>query len=65
MMPLLLFIVVCLLLMAGYPVAFTLAGTALIFSAIGQYTGSFDPAFMEACEELGMTMAAGLEAGIY
>lgn len=48
MMPLLLFIVVCLLLMAGYPVAFTLAGTALGFAFVGQLTGSFDAAFLDA-----------------
>jgi tripartite ATP-independent transporter DctM subunit len=48
MMPLLLFIVVCLLLMAGYPVAFTLAGTALGFAFIGQLAGSFDAAFLDA-----------------
>ena len=47
-MPLYLFAAVFILLLTGYPVAFTLAGTALIFSAIGQSTGSFDPAFMEA-----------------
>ena len=28
-------------------------------------TGSFRPEFVEQCEELGMTMAAGLDAGIY
>ena len=27
--------------------------------------GAYDPAFPGQCEELGMTMAAGLEAGIY
>jgi tripartite ATP-independent transporter DctM subunit len=48
MMPLLLFLVVCLLLMAGYPVAFTLAGTALGFAFVGQLTGSFDAAFLDA-----------------
>ncbi|UCC55841.1 MAG: TRAP transporter large permease subunit [Gammaproteobacteria bacterium] len=48
MMPLLLFIAVCLLLMAGYPVAFTLAGTALGFAFIGQLAGSFDTAFLDA-----------------
>ena len=36
------------LLLTGYPVAFTLAGTALIFTVIGETTGSFDPAFLEA-----------------
>ncbi len=36
------------LLLTGYPVAFTLAGTALIFTVIGEATGTFDPAFLEA-----------------
>ena len=27
--------------------------------------GDFQPGFLDQCEELGMTMAAGLEAGIY
>ncbi len=48
MIPLLLFLGVCLLLMAGYPVAFTLAGTALGFAFIGQLAGSFDAAFLGA-----------------
>jgi tripartite ATP-independent transporter DctM subunit len=48
MIPLLLFVVVCLLLMAGYPVAFTLAGTALGFAFIGQLAGGFDAAFLDA-----------------
>jgi tripartite ATP-independent transporter DctM subunit len=47
-MPLLLFIGVCLLLMAGYPVAFTLAGTALGFAFVGQLAGNFDAAFLDA-----------------
>ncbi len=47
-MPLYLFAAVFVVLLAGYPVAFSLAGTALIFSAIGQATGSFDPDFIEA-----------------
>jgi tripartite ATP-independent transporter DctM subunit len=47
-MALYLFAAVFILLLSGYPVAFTLAGTALIFAGIGQSTGSFDPAFMEA-----------------
>ena len=42
------FAAVCVLLMLGYPVAFTLAGTALIFAAFGTVFGSFDPAFLEA-----------------
>jgi tripartite ATP-independent transporter DctM subunit len=35
-------------LMAGFPVAFTLAGVALIFAGIGVLTGTFDPVFLEA-----------------
>ena len=45
---LLLFVTVCLLLMSGFPVAFTLAGTALVFAWIGQITGNFDAAFLGA-----------------
>ena len=43
-----LFASVFILLLIGYPVAFTLAGTALIFTVIGEITGTFDPAFLEA-----------------
>jgi len=46
--PLLLFIAVCLVLMCGYPVAFSLAGTSLLFAGIGLLTGTFDPAFLSA-----------------
>jgi tripartite ATP-independent transporter DctM subunit len=42
------FLVVCLALMLGYPVAFTLAGTALVFAAGGILFGHFDPAFLGA-----------------
>ncbi len=48
LIPLLLFLVVCLILMSGYPVAFTLAGTSLGFAFIGQMTGGFDAAFLGA-----------------
>ena len=44
--PLLLFISVILVLMAGFPVAFTLGGTALIFAAIGVLTGDFTEALL-------------------
>jgi len=44
--PLLLFLVVILVLMAGFPVAFTLGGTALIFAAIGVLTGNFTEALL-------------------
>ena len=46
--PLLLFLAVCLVLMAGYPVAFSLAGTALAFAFIGELSGHFDSAFLQA-----------------
>jgi tripartite ATP-independent transporter DctM subunit len=43
-----LFAAVCLLLMLGYPVAFTLAGTALVFAAGGLIAGVFDASFLSA-----------------
>jgi len=43
-----LFAAVGLALMAGFPVAFTLAGVALIFAGIGALLGSFDPAYLGA-----------------
>lgn len=48
LMALLLFISVCLILLTGYPVAFALGGTALLFSFIGVLTGTFDTAFLTA-----------------
>jgi len=47
-MSLYLFAAVFIFLLIGYPVAFTLAGTALLFTVIGEMTGTFDPAFLEA-----------------
>lgn len=47
-MPLYLFATVFILLLSGYPVAFTLAGTALMFTVLGEMTGTFDPSFLEA-----------------
>ena len=47
-MPLILFAVICIVLMCGFPVAFTLAGTSLLFAGIGLVTGTFDPAFLNA-----------------
>lgn len=35
-------------LMAGFPVAFTLAGVALVFALLGVLTGTFDAAFLSA-----------------
>ncbi|TNF06438.1 MAG: TRAP transporter large permease subunit [Gammaproteobacteria bacterium] len=46
--PLLMFAVVCLVLMAGYPVALTLAGTALLFALVGSASGHFDMSFLHA-----------------
>ena len=46
--PLLMFGVICLVLLAGFPVAFSLAGTALIFAGIGTLTGTFEGAFLGA-----------------
>jgi tripartite ATP-independent transporter DctM subunit len=48
LIPLLLFLVVCMVLMAGYPVAFSLAGTALGFAFLGELSGNFDTAFLNA-----------------
>ena len=43
-----LFGAVFILLLSGFPVAFTLAGTALLFAGIGSLTGDFDNAFLQA-----------------
>ena len=48
MMSMGLFLVAGISLLAGFPVAFTLAGVALIFALIGIMTGIFDPAFLSA-----------------
>lgn len=47
-LPLLMFALVCLALFIGYPVAFSLAGTALIFGFVGQVFGFFDETFLYA-----------------
>jgi len=47
-MSLYLFAAVFVLLLTGYPVAFTLGGTALTFALIGNAAGTFDAAFLEA-----------------
>jgi tripartite ATP-independent transporter DctM subunit len=56
-MPLLLFISVIIVLMLGYPVAFSLAGVALIFAGIGTLTGSFDPILSAIPERLNGIMS--------
>ena len=48
LIPLIMFITVCLVLMAGYPVALSLAGTAIAFAFIGALLGYFDAAFLQA-----------------
>ncbi|MEM6937291.1 MAG: TRAP transporter large permease subunit, partial [Pseudomonadota bacterium] len=48
LLALILFAAVCLVLMAGFPVAFTLAGVSLLFAAVGAAAGVFDPAFLSA-----------------
>ncbi len=48
LIPFVMFLVACLILMAGYPVAFSLAGTALLFALVGAVSGHFDMAFLQA-----------------
>jgi len=48
LMPLLLFLGVGLVLLAGYPVALSLSGTALAFALVGGWLDLFDPAFIAA-----------------
>ncbi|MFT5757148.1 MAG: tripartite ATP-independent transporter DctM subunit [Alteromonadaceae bacterium] len=45
---LLMFVVVCFVLLLGYPVAFSLAGTALLFAGVGSVFNTFDLAFLGA-----------------
>ena len=40
------FVVLCVLVLLGYPIAFTLAGTALIFGLLGMTMGVFDADFL-------------------
>ena len=47
MLALVMFVAVVCVLLLGFPVAFTLAGTALAFALIGVVTGSFDSTFLE------------------
>jgi len=46
--PLFMFLAICLVLMLGYPVALSLAGTALIFAAGGILSGDFNPNHLSA-----------------
>ncbi|MCP3675903.1 MAG: TRAP transporter large permease subunit [Gammaproteobacteria bacterium] len=47
-MPLLMFLIVCIVLMLGYPVALSLAGTALIFAFFGSYFEIMDVGILSA-----------------
>ncbi len=47
-MALLLFLAVCAVLVAGYPVALSLAGASLLFAGVGMLTGTFDSVFLSA-----------------
>jgi len=44
----LMFVAVCVVLMAGFPVAFTLSGVALVFGVLGYMAGVFDVSFFLA-----------------
>ena len=46
--PLLMFLATCIVLLAGYPVALSLAGTALVFAGLGMLLGHFDSAYLQA-----------------
>ena len=46
-LPLILFALVCIFLLFGFPVAFTLAGVSIIFSLIASFFGVFDLYLLE------------------
>ena len=46
LLPLIFFVVVCLVLMMGYPVALTLAGVSMLFAGMGALSGTFDAAYI-------------------
>lgn len=46
LLPIFFFLVVCLVLMAGYPVALSLTGVSLLFAALGTVAGVFDGAYI-------------------
>lgn len=51
MLPLLLFATAFLVLLSGFPVAFSLGGAALLFATAGSFFGVFDPSFLSAIPE--------------
>ncbi len=46
LIPILFFLLVCLVLMAGYPVALSLTGVSLAFAVVGSLAGIFDTAYI-------------------
>ena len=48
LMAVLLFLSICLALMGGFPVAFTLGGMSLLFAGLGVLTGTFDGGYLTA-----------------
>ena len=48
LIPLLMFAAICVFLMFGYPVAFTLAGVALAFAGMGIIGGIFEPNLLKS-----------------
>jgi tripartite ATP-independent transporter DctM subunit len=48
LIPLFLFAVVCVVLLFGFPVAYSLAGTSLLFAGVGIITGTFESAYLNA-----------------
>ena len=48
LIPLFMFAAICIALMLGYPVAFTLGGVALIFASLGIVGGVFDPNLLKS-----------------
>ncbi|MFT2089602.1 TRAP transporter large permease [Paraglaciecola sp. 2405UD69-4] len=47
-MSILMFLVVCVVLLFGFPVAYSLAGTAILFAGFGMLTGQFEQAYLNA-----------------
>ena len=48
LLPFIMFLSVCLCLLAGYPVALTLAGVSFLFALLGALFGLFDMAYLAA-----------------
>ena len=48
LIPLLMFVAICIFLLFGYPVALTLGGGALLFAALGIAGGIFDPNLLKS-----------------